>query len=280
MTGDIVNEIRSRYNQFTKAEKRVADYVLQNLDKVVYMSIIDLAEASNVGDTSVFRFCKKVGVQGYQEFKMALSLSANNEARKLIDVTDHDDFYLMTQKILQSYNASLDAANSSIDREKYECAVDYLAKAKNIYFFGAGLSGITALDAFNKFLRITPNVRYTTDLHMQTMLASMLSSEDVAVIFSYSGSTKDIVKIADLVKQTGCKIICITRFKKSPLTGFADITLLCGGDENPLEGGSITAKISQLYIVDLLYSGYYKANEKQSKENREKTSKAVVEKLY
>lgn len=280
MAGDIIHEIHSRYNQFTKAEKRVADYVLQNLDKVVYMSIIDLAEACNIGDTSVFRFCKKLGVQGYQEFKMALSLSANNEARRLVDSSTQDDFSAMTQKILQNYGASLDEAESSIDRERYEKAVDYLVNAKNIYFLGVGSSGITAMDAFNKFLRVTPNVRYATDSHMQTMLASMITSEDVAVIVSYSGSTKDIVKIANLVRKSEGKIICITRFKKSPLTEFADITLLCGGDEDPLEGGSIVAKISQLFLVDLLYTGYYKVNKKTSKENLEKTSKAVVEKLY
>jgi DNA-binding MurR/RpiR family transcriptional regulator len=280
MANDIINEINSRYNQFTKAEKKVADYVLQHQDKVIFMSITDLADASNVGDTSVFRFCKSIGVQGYQEFKMALSLSAGNEARKSVDAAEQDDFNVLTQKVIRDHVSAIDTANSLIDREKYETAVNYLTNAKNIYFFGVGLSGITAMDGLNKFLHITPNVYCMTDTHMQTMLASMLTPEDAAVIISYSGSTKDIVKIAGLVHEAKCKIICITRYQKSPLTGFSDVTLLCGGEESPLEGGSLGAKISQLYLIDLLYRGYYQEHKEISEINRERTSKSVVEKLY
>ena len=72
----------------------------------------------------------------------------------------------------------------------------------------------------------------------------------------------------------------ITRFVKSPLTGYADVVLLCGSNEKPLQGGSMGAKISQLFIVDLLFQEYYRRNLGISKENNKKTSKAVVEKLY
>ena len=75
MQEDYLTKIRSAYNQFTRAEKRVADFILENPKKVLFMSISDLAEACDVGDTSVFRFCKTMNMKGYQEFKMTLSLS-------------------------------------------------------------------------------------------------------------------------------------------------------------------------------------------------------------
>ena len=75
MQGDFLIKVRAVYNQFTKAEKKVADYILQHPKDVLFMSITDLAEACNVGDTSVFRFCKTMNLKGYQEFKMMLSLS-------------------------------------------------------------------------------------------------------------------------------------------------------------------------------------------------------------
>ena len=68
-------KIRGTYNQFTKAEKKVADFITENPEKVLFMSISELAEACRVGDTSVFRFCKTMKCKGYQEFKMCLSLS-------------------------------------------------------------------------------------------------------------------------------------------------------------------------------------------------------------
>lgn len=78
--------MRTAYNQFTKAEKKVADFILQNPREVLFMSITDLAEACQVGDTSVFRFCKSMELKGYQEFKMVLSLSLNETRRSTADL--------------------------------------------------------------------------------------------------------------------------------------------------------------------------------------------------
>ena len=82
MQGDFLVKMRTAYNQFTKAEKKVADFILQNPREVLFMSITDLAEACQVGDTSVFRFCKSMELKGYQEFKMVLSLSLNENEKE------------------------------------------------------------------------------------------------------------------------------------------------------------------------------------------------------
>ena len=80
--------------------------------------------------------------------------------------------------------------------------------------------------------------------------------------------------------KTGAKIVGITRFLKSPLTSYTDALLVCGSNEGPLDGGSMGAKLSQLYIIDVLFQEYYKRNKEVSTENNKKTSKAVVDKLY
>ena len=74
--------------------------------------------------------------------------------------------------------------------------------------------------------------------------------------------------------------MAITRFRKSPLAVYADEILLCGADEAPLDGGSLGVKMSQLYVVDLLFQEYFHKYHDESEENLKKTSKAVVEKLY
>src|SRR5690606_1671606 len=101
----------------------------------------------------------------------------------------------------------------------------------------------------------------------------------VAVIISYSGSTKDMIELAKVVRERKAKIIVITRFAKSPLAGYSDITLLCGANEGPLQGGSLTAKISQLYLLDVLYAEYFKRTNDMSIINKEATAKAVIEKM-
>lgn len=107
-----------------------------------------------------------------------------------------------------------------------------------------------------------------------------MSEKDVAVIISYSGSTKDSIEVARKAKERGAAIIVITRFVKSPLTSYSDITLLCGANEGPAQGGSLSAKIAQLYLLDVLYVEYFKRTYEASIVNKENTSAAVAVKLF
>ena len=112
------------------------------------------------------------------------------------------------------------------------------------------------------------------------MAASLATAEDLVVLISYSGATKDNIQVAKNARQTGARIVCISHFQKSPLTAYADAILLCGTDEGPLDGGSMAAKMSQLYLIDLLYQEYYARSEDLCGRNNELTSAAVLEKLY
>ena len=251
MQDDYITKIRSAYNQFTKAEKKVADYILENPKKVLFMSISDLAGACDVGDTSVFRFCKTMNVKGYQEFKMMLSLSMRASESPLTDTEDttitlEDNISELAKKVLSENVSAIQETYSLIDVKQMTAAMDALSSAKRIVFFGVGTSMLTAMKAMNKFLRIEPKVICNMDANMQLITASTLTDQDVALIFSYSGSTKDTVEIARSAKAAGAKTIVITRFTKSPLTEFADIILLCGANEGTLQNGSTSAEISRL----------------------------------
>ncbi len=269
MQEDYLTKIRSAYNQFTKAEKKVADYILNNSREVLFMSISDLAEACDVGDTSVFRFCKTMNVKGYQEFKMLLSLSMReNDTQSVSDektITLEDDIVKLAKKVYEENLSAIKETYSLLDCKKMAEALDALTDAKRIVFFGVGTSMLTAMKAMNKFLRIEPKVVCNMDAHMQLITASTLTEDDVAFIFSYSGSTKDTVEIAKYAKQANAKTIVITRFVKSQLTQYADILLLSGANEGTLQNGSTSAEISQLFLVDIIYSEYYRRHFKRCK---------------
>ena len=205
MQDDYITKIRSAYNQFTKAEKKVADYILENPKKVLFMSISDLAGACDVGDTSVFRFCKTMNVKGYQEFKMMLSLSMRASESPLTDsedttITLEDNISELAKKVLSENVSAIQETYSLIDVKQMTAAMDALSSAKRIVFFGVGTSMLTAMKAMNKFLRIEPKVICNMDANMQLITASTLTDQDVALIFSYSGSTKDTVEIARSAK--------------------------------------------------------------------------------
>ena len=283
MNGDIFTQIRSHYNNFTRAEKKVADFVLKDPRTVLYMSITDLADACGVGDTSVFRFCRDLDLKGYQEFKMAIAqgVSADEEQPKASGAVVQED--TLAETIHNVYSTSLGAikeTNDLISEQQITQAVQWMIDADRILFFGVGASMITAMDGYNKFMRIIPKACFTIDSHLQSMAASLMNEKDLAILFSYSGSTKDTVDIARIAKSRGAKVISITRFVKSPLTAHSDLTLLCGANEGPYQSGSLSSKIAQLFLLDILYMEFYRLTHAQSKFNRSLTTDSVSDKLF
>lgn len=284
MNIDIFTQIKSHMNVFTKAEKIVAVFIINNPKKVLYMSITDLADVCNVGDTSVFRFCKKLKLKGYQDFKVALAQSLPSDEEGVTQlsekISDDDTVKEVSKKIFMTNVSAIEETYNLIKQEEIEKAVEWMTQANRISFFGVGASLMTAMEGMNKFIRITPKAECVSDPHIQAMRASLLTKEDVAVVISYSGSTKDTIEITKIAKEKGARVICITRFVKSPLTSYSDLTLLCGSNEGPLQGGSLSAKIAQLYLLDVLYVEYFRKTKEVSKENKRITSQAVLEKLY
>lgn len=279
---DILSSIHTRYNNFTNAEKKVADYIIINTKNVIYMSITDLADACNVGESSVFRFCKTLKLRGYQEFKIALahSTSSEDEVPQLTNkVTMKDTIEELSSKMLTSTINGLRETQNLVNSNDVSSAVDIIIKGEKVHFFGVGGSLVTALEANNRFMRITNKTECMIDSHLQAISASLMGENEVAILISYSGSIKDLIQIAKLVKERGAKIILITRFAKSPLTSYADIILLSGANEGPLQEGSLSAKVSQLYLLELLYTEYFKRTNKESSINNEHTANAVIEKM-
>ena len=216
---------------------------------------------------------------------MMLSLSMRSTDEDITEtsernITLEDDISKLAKKVLTENISAIQETYSLLDLKQMTAAMDLLSGARKIIFFGAGTSMLTAMKAMNKFLRIEQKVYCNEVVNVQLMTAATMSPDDVAVIFSYSGATKDTVEIARLVKEAGARTIVITRFNRSPLTEYADIILLCGANEGTLQSGSTSAEISQLFLVDIMYSEYYRRHYKRCSAYLEKTSKAIADKSF
>lgn len=283
---NLITQIQVAYPNFTRTEKKVADYVLKNQKKVLYMSITDLADACQVGDTSVYRFCRSLNLQGYQEFKLKLSLGQRSTSTHLGVMSPTSNIFIddslrgTADLVLQLQTSALRETYALLDQDRFVQFLRIMEDSRRVYFFGIGDSLLSAQEACNKFMRIAPKVYCLSDPHMQSMAAATMTDEDFLVIVSYSGSTKDNIHVAKIARAAGAKIGCITRFAKSPLAAYCDAILLCGSDEGPLDGGSIGVKVSQLFLIDLLYQEYYNRNYESSISNNQKASNAVIDKLF
>lgn len=285
-SNDFLLNIQSIYPALTKAEKKVADYILQNPKAVRFMSITDLGEACHVGLTSVFRFCKTLKLHGYQEFKVQLALSMNDEEQaeenELLPaaVTKADTVETAAKKLLQSHVNALNETHALVDAEALRKAAGYINHSDQVRFFGLGGSMLTAMEGMYKFLHIMPNVYCLSDLHMQTMGASTLNQHDVAIFISHSGASKEIVQMAQKAHEGGARTIGITRYAKSPLSQYLDVILLCGGYEPPLQEGSFPSKTAQLFVLDLLFTEVYRTQFDYSKEINKRVTTSILDKNY
>lgn len=277
----VIPKIRSEYKSLPPSEVKVADYVLENPEEIIYLSVSELATAVDVSDSTIIRFCKDVGFKGYQEFKLfiaqdlVVTIENINE-----DISSDDDLKTLSQKITYSNKQAIDETMSVLNLEDLERAINKIAEADKIQFFGVGASGITACDAKYKFLRIGKNVDCYTDAHLQAMSAATLSKNDLVVGISHSGSTKDVVDSCKIASEAGATVICITGHNKSPITKIADIKLLTATKEGPLGSGALRSKIAQLHMLDLIFTGVSLKLREQTIEYTEKTAKAVIDKLY
>ena len=278
--GGIVR-IKSEYESLPPSEKKVADYVLKNPEKIIYFSVSELASSVRVSDSTIIRFCKNVGFNGYQEFKLFVAQDLVVPIENINeDIKLDDDLETITKKISYSNKQAIEETMSMINLTTLQRAIDIITKAKKIEFYGVGASGITAYDAKYKFLRIGKNVDCYTDPHLQAMSAATLSRDDVVIGISHSGSTKDVVDSCKIAKESKAAVICITGHNSSPITKIADIKLLTATKERPLASGALRSKIAQLHILDLIFTGVALQLKEQTIEFTEKTAKAVLDKLY
>ncbi|RED22814.1 RpiR family transcriptional regulator [Brevibacillus brevis] len=273
--------IQSLLPSFTKSEQKVAHIVLQQTDSVIYSSVIDLAEKAGVGETTVLRFCRKIGFHGYQEFKLALAQEMVNPVKNLHgEVGEDDSLDIITHKVTAANQQAIGDTSALFQIEQLERCVDLLQKASTIHFYGVGTSAVTAQDAKYTFLRIGLRVDAFNESHLQAMAAATLGPGDVAIGLSVSGSTKDTIDSLKVAKQAGATCICLTHYRRSPITNVADITLLTAAQEGPLQGGSLAAKIAQLHVLDVISTTITMRNKEKALLYKERTAKAVLERKY
>lgn len=282
-TSNLMNEITAAYPKMTKAEKKVADVVLSSPQDLLHVTINDLARICDVGETSVFRFCRTLSLKGYQDFKVSLALSTSapdsTQSKDTINLLDSSGCEDTAQRILQIYNNALESSLRAFNYSAISKTVDFILSAKSTHFFGFGGSGTTANEAKNKFLKILPNIIYNSDSHIQLMQAALLGEDDLAIIFSNSGITKDCIEISKICHNNGARVVFATMFLKTPAAAYCDVILPCGANEGPMEGGSISNKTSQLFLIDILYAEVYKKLGEKALDNKKKTSQIITEKM-
>ena len=273
--------IGSEYYTFTAAEKKLADYILSAQDCISRMSISQLASACSVADATVSRFCRRLGYKGYPDFKIAI---ANSFAHRLEDnplsgeITREDSLETISQKLLNASAMAMVQTREVLNLDAVAQAAAVLRESTSVLCMGQGGSMLIASEAAHLFSTISGKFRPVSDSHMQAMAAVMMEPTDSILFYSYSGSTLAMLDTLKTARERGARIILVTRFPNSPGAALADIVLQCGANENPLQSGSVPARIAQMYLTDILFSEYTRKNLDEAKESRNRIAQALAAK--
>ncbi|MGQ0286916.1 MurR/RpiR family transcriptional regulator [Pasteurellaceae bacterium 22721_9_1] len=279
---NILERIAGLRSSFTKTEKRIAERILQMPDFLTYSSLSEVATSLEVGEATFIRFCRTLGFKGFSDFKMEFAIElATQEQRSsnLLDtqITPDDSPNLIADKMQAVLNNVIEETIKLLDFTVLENVVNELRVARRIFLFGVGSSGITAEDAKNKFMRIGLQVDATSNNHFMYMQAALMKKGDVVIGISHSGHSQEITQALSIARKSGAKIVAITHNARSPVTKVSDYVLQNGNRQGLLQGDSIGTKITQLFILDLIYALLVQAEEEKSISAKQKTLNVILE---
>jgi len=269
LTQTISNELQA----MRKSERKVGQFVLAQPDEVIRMRIVDLAEQAEVSEPTVVRFCRAVGCNGFQDFKLALAQQlASSPSIGQIAVTDSDSIAEYSFKVFDSTVDSLLKVRDNLDLEMLDHAVQALCAAKRVEFYGFGASAAVAFDAQHRFFRLQLATAAYSDPHLQNMSATSLSPDDVVVAFSQSGRTKALLDSIALVKARGAKVIALAP-SKSPVADAATIAITIDVKEDIQIYTPLSSRIAHLAVIDVLAIGVAQQKGPQLEEHLQQLQK-------
>ncbi|MFT4105418.1 MAG: MurR/RpiR family transcriptional regulator [Lacrimispora sp.] len=248
--------IQQEKDYLSKNNKVIAQYLIKNVQNIVWMSAEALAKEIGVSQAAVTRFCKQFGFDGFAQLKIALSQEIPVYDEKTF-YDNSEDFKNNIAKALLNQNiASFQDTFTMLNQEDILKAAQLLNKSRKIICAGIGVSDFVAQDMVGKLLRIQKDVVHYNDNDCRKIAVSNLTENDLLFVVSYSGRKKEMLELAEIAKKNGVPIIALTRVGETPLSELADISFGAASLEKEYRATATTSRIMHFYIVDILFYTY------------------------
>ncbi len=223
---------------FNQLEMDVYNYIVRNEDKVVYMKVRELADAVHVSTTTVLRFCKKAGCEGYSEFRLKLKQQLKDDSRTKLDmdITTMWDFFQRVQ--------------TKAFQETLKEAMNYLIKSASVIFVGVGNSSIMGKYGARYFNNVGL-LSFAIDDPFTPVFRGR-NEKTTVIALSVSGITKETIQLAERLKRRGCCLISITNRADCPLAKMSDCNINyyipCYNKHNY----DLTSQMAVVFIIEFL----------------------------
>lgn len=231
------HEIVKSFNQL---EMDVYNYVVQNEDKVIYMKVRELADAVHVSTSTVLRFCRKAGFEGYSEFRLRLKQEMKEQKSMDLDMD------------LEALNAFFERVQTRAFQENLKEALNLLAQANSIIFLGVGNSSMIGKYGARYFSNVG---RFSVAIEDPfTPVFRGKTEKTVIIALSVTGETEQTIELAERLKRRGCGLISITNRSNCTLSRMSDCSINYYMPEYkaPNEVYDLTSQMAAVFIIESL----------------------------
>lgn len=253
---DLLTRLNARNDSFSPSETRIATEITAYPAKVTSYSSQALALKCHVSQSTIVKFCQKLGYKGYPALKLALSAElarGENHHQVHRNIFSDDPMGAVAQKLFESKVAALSETMRLSVSDDLAGAVDMLQHAKRIIIFGVGGSSLVAQDLASKLTKFGKAVLFVGDSHVQLANLASLTEEDLVIAISYSGRTKEVMVAIKYANQMNIPTIGLFGYGAKPTEIKNGIKLSCVADDNLVRSASIATRTAQMAVTDLLF---------------------------
>lgn len=261
--------------EFSESEKEIAKYILNHGEAVLSMSVKELAKHTYTSPATIVRLCKKIGLEGYNDFKIKYSAELQYDLQHTdrIDVNfpfQKDDSHpLICHKLASLSQEVIADTVKLIDFNQLHQIVDLIYHYPTIDIYGSGNSLLAAMSFLHKMMRISRDVNLRV-LHGEQIFMSYNTNPDrIGMIISYSGETNEVIQIAQTLKEKKTPLIVLTSIGDNRLSHYADYILNIGSREKIFTKiAPFASQISMEYLLNVIFSCLFQKDYEQNIQNK------------
>ncbi len=235
MTHDLLNMMDTKMTDFSKGQRAIARYVIDNYEKAAYMTAAKLGALTGVSESTVVRFALELGYGGYPEMQRALQelVRTRLDSVQRMEVTNtligNSD---ILEKVLISDTDKIRRTLDEIDRSAFYCSIDRIVEAKNIYIIGVGSSSSLAGFLNYSFRIIFDNVRLIQTTSGSEMFEQIMRIQegDVMIAISFPRYSKRSIDAVAFARARGADVVAITDSTQSPIAAHSSYLLTACSD--------------------------------------------------
>jgi DNA-binding MurR/RpiR family transcriptional regulator len=259
---DPIHRLQSMERFSSNALEKLARFTMENREAIPSMAIAEFAHEAKVSQTTVVRLCKELGYAGYREFRIAMAESRGH--RRGADLLGIDmpaytgsstEIGTIAKHVIRINADILSDTFDLLDFAVIEQAIDLILSSSHVHMIGFGSSAPVALDVYQRFLRLGIPSSFHSDPHVVAIISANAPRGSMFFGISYSGTTRDIVECLETVRERRLRSLILTSVSASPAARAADVALISALRGSQLAAETISSRISQLAIIDILFAG-------------------------